>query len=151
MDGMVNVMWSRRNQSRISYPTCREWCNIAQWKLALPLNQTKYEVILKGKPARAALRGCAEEGVRATPTWHGTDLGGDQVAGGRRRRPKLLQKARNAAVRGARIRHMVTIVKGLKLPGSARRGNIRKNCIFVRTNTAPAHQYGRTIEGSDPR
>ena len=46
---------------------------------------------------------------------------------------------------------MVTIVKGMKLSSGVIRGNIRKIHNFVRTNAAPAHQYGRTIVGSDPK
>ena len=85
VDDMVNVMWSRKNLAPTSYPACKKWCHIAQWKLGFTLNQTKYEMIPPGKAGTAVLKGCAGEGVRATQSWVGTDLGGDLVAGSRRR------------------------------------------------------------------
>ena len=79
----------------------------------------------------------------------GADLGGDQVAGRRRRRPRLLLRARNAPVRGGRIRSLITAAKGMKLPGSMMQANLRKIRRFASANAAPSHHYGRTIVGTD--
>ena len=79
------------------------------------------------------------------------DLGGDQAVGYKRRRPKLLQRANAAAARGARIKNLVKVVKGVKVSSSILRGNLRKIRNSVRTNAAPAHHYGRTIVGQTLR
>ena len=39
----------------------------------------------------------------------------------------------------------------MKLFSSVHQGNLRTIRSFVRTNVAPAHHYGRTIVGVDPK
>ena len=61
----------------------------------------------------------------------GTDLGGDQVGGSKRRRPKLLQRARNASGRAGPILNLIKAVKGMKIPGGTMQKSVDKiRCVF---------------------
>ena len=62
-------------------------------KIKMQLNDAKCEFIPCGKPARAVLRGCLEEGIRAHMRPHGIDLGVDMVAGTKRRAPHYKKRA----------------------------------------------------------
>lgn len=135
VDDMVNIMWARHHLYKISYSTCKKWCTISQGRLGLRLNPTKCEMIPPSRAARAAIQGCLSQGVRAVMSRIGTDLGGDQAGGSKRRRPKLLQRACNASGRAGTIINLIKAVKGMKIPGSTMQQTRRQDKVFC------THQY----------